>query len=112
MLNDRVQEALNQQLNAELYSAYLYLSMSSYFQATDLPGLANWTRVQAQEEQMHGLKIYDYINDRGGRVELLPIEGPPIEWDSPQSVFEQVYAHEQKVTGLINNLVHANGLIL
>jgi len=105
MISDKTAAALNSQLNAELYSAYLYLSMEAYFQASNLTGFANWMRVQAQEEQFHAMKFYDYINERGGRVILEQIEAPPGEWDSALAVFEAVSAHEQKVTALINQLV-------
>lgn len=106
MMNEKIQDALNEQLNAEMYSSYLYLSMSAYFQGTDLAGFANWMRVQAQEELMHAMKFYDYINERGGRVTLKEIAAPQIAWKSPQAAFEHVYSHEQKVTGLINDLVN------
>jgi ferritin len=106
MLNKKIQPALNQQLIAELYSSYLYLSMSAYFQSVNLPGFANWMRVQAQEELVHAMKFYDFINERGGRVMLQQIEAPPTEWSSPLDVFENAYKHEQKVTGLINDLVN------
>jgi ferritin len=105
MLKENMLKALNSQLNAELYSAYLYLSMEAYFESIDLSGCANWMRAQAQEELTHAMKLYDYIVQRGERVTLSTIEGPQIEWDSPVAVFEHVYEHEQKVTGLINNLV-------
>lgn len=105
MISKKIEEALNGQVNAELYSAYLYLSMESYFKSLNLDGFANWMRVQTQEEMVHAMKIYNFIDDRGGRVTLKPIEGPPIQWDSPRAVFEAAYAHEQKVTGLINGLV-------
>lgn len=105
MLKENVLKALNSQLNAELYSSYLYLSMEAYFESIDLSGFANWMRAQAQEELMHSMKFYDYIVRRGERVTLSTIEGPQIEWDSPLAVFEHVYKHEQKVTGLINDLV-------
>ena len=105
MISKKMQEALNGQLNAELYSSYLYLSMAAYFQDLNMAGFANWMRVQAQEEDMHAMKFYNFINERGGRVLLKPIEGPPTEWDSPLSAFEAVLEHEQKVTGLINDLV-------
>lgn len=106
MLNEKMQEALNEQINAELYSAYLYLSMVAYFESINLSGFATWMRVQTQEELTHTMKIYDFINERGGRVMLKPIAEPPAEWDSPLAVFEAAYKHEQKVTGLINNLVN------
>lgn len=106
MINTKMQEALNGQLNAELYSAYLYLSMAAYFESTNLSGLANWMRVQVQEEQFHAMKFFDYILERGGKVTLGAIEAPPSEWNSPLSVFEATLKHEQKVTGLINDLVY------
>lgn len=105
MLSDKMQEALNGQLVAELYSAYLYLSMAAYFDAAGLPGFANWMRVQAQEEVAHGMKFYRYVYERNGRVALGPIDGPPTDWDSPAAAFEHVLAHERKVTGLIGGLV-------
>ena len=105
MISKKTEEALNQQVNAELYSAYLYLSMESYFKSENLNGFANWMRVQTQEEVAHATKIYDFINERGGRVTLKAIEGPQTEWDSALAVFKATYEHEQKVTGLINDLV-------
>ena len=105
MLSEKLQDALNGQLNAELYSSYLYLSMSAHFQSINLGGFANWMRVQAQEELVHVMKFYDYVNERGGRVTLGPVEGPPTEWKSPLAAFEHAYEHERKVTGLINDLV-------
>ena len=105
MISKKIEEALNGQVNAEMYSAYLYLSMESYFKSLDLNGFANWMRVQTQEEMVHAMKIYDFINGRGGRILLKAIEGPPTQWDSPRAVFEAAYTHEQKVTGLINGLV-------
>ncbi len=106
MLSEKMQEALNGQINAELYSAYLYLSMSAYFTSINLPGFANWMRVQAQEEMFHASKFYDFVNERGGRVILKEIAGPPAEFDSPLAVFEATLGHERKVTGLINELVN------
>ncbi len=106
MLSKKLESELNKQLNAELYSAYLYLSMAAYYESKNLKGFANWMNVQAQEEQVHGMKLYDYINERGGRVQLAAIEAPPVEWSSVVDVFDNVYSHEQKVTGLINNLVN------
>jgi ferritin len=105
MISKKMEEALNGQVNAEMYSAYLYLSMESYFKSLNLNGFANWMRVQVQEELMHAMKIYDFINERSGRVTLKAIDGPPTKWKSPPTVFEAVYTHEQKVTGLINKLV-------
>jgi len=105
MLTDKMQKALNGQMNAELYSSYLYLSMNAFFKSVNLDGFANWMYYQAQEELQHALKFYDFICQRGGRVQLAQIEAPPSEWKSPLTVFEDTLAHEQKVTGLINDLV-------
>jgi ferritin len=105
MLSDRMEKALNGQVNAELYSSYLYLSMNAYFKSVNLDGFANWMYAQAQEELMHAMKIYDFINQRGGRTLLAAIEAPPDQWDSPLAVFEDTLKHEKKVTGLINSLV-------
>jgi len=105
MLSEKMQKALNKQLNAELYSGYLYLSMSADFEANGLPGFANWMRAQAQEEVMHAMKFYNYLNECGARVILAPIEGPPTQWKTPLAAFEFTTAHERKVTGLINDLV-------
>ncbi len=105
MISKKIEDALNEQVNSELYSSYLYLSMESYFKAQNLNGFANWMKIQTQEEVMHTMKIYDFINERGGRVLLKAIEGPPTDWASALAVFKAVYEHEQKVTGLINDLV-------
>lgn len=105
MSNKVLEKALNEQLNAEMYSAYLYLSMSAYFSDIGLDGFANWMRVQAKEEQFHAMKFYDYINERGGRVLLSAIKAPKTEWDSPLACIEAVLEHEKHVTYLINNLV-------
>jgi ferritin len=105
-MDEKMVEALNSQLNAEMYSAYLYLSMGAYFEDLDLSGFANWMKVQAQEEMTHAMKIHDYIIQRGDRVLLTKIEAPQTEWESPVNAFEHVYEHEQKVTGLINQLVN------
>ncbi len=105
MLKPKMQEALNEQVNAEFFSAYLYLSMSAHFESKGLPGMAHWMRMQFEEEQIHALKIYDFINERNGTVILTEIEAPKTQWGSVLEVFEYTYEHEQKVTGLINNLV-------
>ena len=105
MLKKKVQDALNKQVNAELYSAYIYLSMAAYFESFSLAGFANWMRCQTQEEILHAMKIYDFINERGGKVALKPIEGPKTAWKSPLEAFQDAYKHEQKVTGMINKLV-------
>ena len=105
MVNQKIQEAFNKQINAELYSSYLYLAMSAYFMSISLTGFANWMRVQAQEELVHAMKFFDFVNERGGRVALGAIDGPPTAWDSPLQAFQDAYDHEQKVTALINGLV-------
>ena len=104
MLNPKVEAALNAQINAELWSAYLYLSMAAYAHANGNPGMGNWFEVQFQEEQDHAKIMFNYIIQRGGRVDLKPIEAVPTTWESPLAVFEATLAHEQKVTSLINNL--------
>jgi len=105
MLNAKIQEAFNKQINAELFSSYMYLSMAAYFESRSMPGLSNWMRVQAQEEVVHAMKFFDFINDRDGRVELAAIEGPPVQWDSPVHVFQHAYEHECKVSAMIHDLV-------
>ncbi|MCK9630197.1 MAG: ferritin [Methanoregula sp.] len=105
MISKTMESALNRQVNRELYSAYLYLSMSAYFETASMKGFAKWLRLQAKEEQGHAMKIYDYVIARGGVVSLEAIEAPKAKWASAGKVFEEVYAHEQKVTGMINNLV-------
>ncbi len=104
-MNMKVEKALNDQINAELYSAYLYLSMSSWFDSIGLRGFANWERVQAMEERDHALKIFDYVLSRGGRAIMQQIDAPQIEWKDAKDAFETQMAHELKVTSLINNLV-------
>lgn len=106
MITEKVQEALNNQLNAEFYSAHLYLSMSAWFDSAGLKGFASWMQVQFQEEESHALKIYKYILERGGNVVLKPIDAPPCQWDSPLAVFEATLEHEQKVTRFINDMVY------
>lgn len=105
MLSEKMQSALNAQVNAELYSSYLYLAMAAYFESQNLLGFANWMHKQSDEENTHGMKFYHYINNRRGLVSLSPIEGPKTEWASPLEVFEDSLAHEQKVTALINKLM-------
>ena len=104
-MNSKIESAFNEQLNAELFSSYLYLSMAAYFGSQNLKGMAQWMRMQAQEENMHGMKFFDFINERGGKVTLAKIKEPKTEWNSPLHVFEDTCAHESKVTGLINELV-------
>ena len=105
MISENMQKALNGQVNAEMYSAYLYQSMATWALDQGLKGLANWMDCQAKEEMVHAFKIYKYIAERGSRVRLTAIDGPPTDWASPVAVAENVLQHEQKVTGLINGLV-------
>ncbi|MBN1433180.1 ferritin [Candidatus Fermentibacterales bacterium] len=104
-LDDRMQSAINSQINAELYSAYLYLAMSAWFDSRDLPGMCGWMKLQASEEVEHAMKLFDYLCERGGRVALDAIEKPVGEWESPLAAFEAAYEHELHVTSLIHGLV-------
>jgi len=104
MLGKKLEDAINEQINKEFYSSYLYLSMSAYCEAESLPGFADWMWAQAQEEVGHAMHFFDYVNARGGRVVLKAIEMPPPIWKSPLEMFEQVLEHERKVTGMINRL--------
>lgn len=105
MISKKMEDAFNSQVAAEFYSAHLYLSMASYLDSIDLPGFANWMRIQYQEEVTHGEKIFDYVIERDGRAILKGFEAPPEEWKSVLEVFEEAYKHEQKVTSLIHGLV-------
>ncbi len=104
MLNEKVEKALNDQIRAELYSAYMYLTIAAYFEHINLGGHAHWMKLQSQEETEHAMRIYSFVNETGGRVALKAIEKPPADYDSPLDVFEKTYQHEQKVTRLINEL--------
>ncbi len=104
MLSKTIQDAVNEQIKNEIQSAYLYLAMSAWSEAKNLPGMAKWLRVQWQEELAHGLKLFDFVYDRGGQVVLQGLEKPKAEYTSPRDVFEQVLAHEQKVTAMIHRL--------
>lgn len=105
MISQKMQDALNGQVNAEFYSAHLYLAMAAYFESIDLPGAASWMRVQFQEEQAHALKIVDYVIERDGQAAIKGFDDPPTQWDSVLDAFQTAYAHEQHVTALINGLV-------
>lgn len=104
MFSEKLQQAINEQINAELYSAYLYLSMAAYLEDINLPGFAHWMRIQHDEEMIHAMKFFDFLVDRGGRVLLKGIDAPPTEFDSVVDVFEKALEHEQHVTALINDL--------
>lgn len=98
-------DALNEHMNKEMYSAYLYMSMSAFCDSSGLKGFANWFMVQYHEEMFHAMKISEYIQSQGGKVKLLKIDEPPHVWESPLDVFEKTLAHEQMVTRLINDLM-------
>jgi ferritin len=104
MLQDSVQQALNAQVKHEFYSAHVYLSMCAWFEDQGLPGFATWMRMQYQEELTHGIKIFDFINDRGGKVVIEGIDAPPTEWKSPLAVFEAAYESEKSVSRSIDDL--------
>jgi ferritin len=106
MLSKKIENAINKQINAELWSAYLYLSMSAHFESINLGGFANWMRVQAQEELGHAMKFYHHVVERRGRVTVTAIAAPTISWKSPLNAFEDAFKHEQKVTGMINDLAN------
>lgn len=105
MISSKMAKAINDQINRELYSAYLYLAMSAYFEEMSLKGFAGWFRVQYQEEVAHAVKFFDYLCEQGARVELQAIDKPPVSFKSPLAVFEQSYKHEQFVTKNIWALV-------
>lgn len=105
MLTEKMNDALNEQVKWELYSSYLYLSMSAWCAEKGLEGFAQWMRAQAQEELFHATKFYDYILERGGHVVLHAIDSPPSEWENVLAVFEDTLSHEREVTRRINELV-------
>ncbi|MFH2021464.1 MAG: ferritin [archaeon] len=104
-ISKKIQEVMNKQINHEFYSAYLYLGMAAYFENQNLKGFANWMKKQAQEEMTHGMKFFNFINERNGEVSLEMVAKPAGKWKSPLQVFEEAYAHELKVTELIYNIV-------
>lgn len=104
MIKQSVQDAINEQIKEEFYSAFIYLSMSAYFEQINLSGLAHWMRVQYQEEEEHALRLFQYLNERGGKVQLKAIPEPPTTFKSPLDVMEQALNHERHVTSLINDL--------
>lgn len=104
MLSKKLQEALNKQINEEYYSSYIYLAMAAYLEDGNLDGCAHWMRMQAAEEYQHAMKIFDYLIDRGGRVELREVKAPPKEWESPLAVFKASLEHEKFMTTNINKL--------
>jgi ferritin len=105
MISDKMQKALNDQINAELFSSYLYLSMVAYLETENWSGLAGWMKVQSQEEYGHAMKLFKYLNDVDGKVVLEVIEKPKLEWKSAQEVFEEAHKHELYITERVNKLV-------
>ena len=104
-LDPELEAGLNKQINEEMFSSYMYLSMAAYFESENLPGFANWMRVQTQEETLHATKFFDYVNERNGRVLLTKIKGPPVQWKSPLDAFSEAYKHEKHISGCIRSLV-------
>ena len=104
MINKSLQDAMNDQINKELYSSYLYLSMAAFLEEKNLPGFAHWMRIQEAEEREHAMKFYDYMVERGGRVTLKAIDAPKTEWKSMLELAEEVAAHEAMVTASIYTL--------
>ena len=105
MVSKKMIDALNNHLNEEFYSSYLYLSMATYFEDKNLNGFANWFKLQSQEEWAHGMKFYEFINQTGGKVTLKAIKAPKTSWKSIMDAFKETLAHEKHITGLINKLV-------
>ena len=105
MINEKLQEAFNDQINKEFYSEYLYLAMKIYFQEQNLQGFVNWFDVQVQEEHAHAMGMFDYLNERGGKIELRAIDKPVVEGNTPLEIFEHVLRHEEYVTSRINHLM-------
>ncbi|MCK5124657.1 MAG: ferritin [candidate division Zixibacteria bacterium] len=105
MISKKMEDAFNDQITAEFYSAHLYLSMSAYLESIDLPGCAHWMRIQYQEEVSHASKMFDYLIERDGRAIIKGLDAPQVEWKSILDIFKATFEHEQNVTGLINNLV-------
>ena len=105
MLKDSMLKSLNKQINEEMFSSYLYLSMAAYFESINLKGFAHWMRVQSREETSHAMKFFNYVIEAGGNIELQAIAAPKIKWESPLKIFEESLAHEKKITALIYSLV-------
>jgi ferritin len=103
-MSKAVQDAINEQINKELFSSYLYLAMAAHFEENNLPGFARWLRIQAAEENEHGMKFYEHLLERGGHVELKAIAAPKTGWKTSLEAFQEVQAHEAKVTASINAL--------
>jgi len=105
MIKEKVLDAINSQINAEIHSAYLYLSMAAYFKSVNLEGFAAWMNVQVEEELEHAGKFYNFVHQRGGKVILTAIDGPKTQWSSTREAFEDALKHEQYITRRINDLM-------
>jgi len=105
VIKPKIESALNNQMNKEFYSSYLYLAMAAHFEAKNMKGFAHWMRVQSQEEYGHAMKIYNYLVERAGKIALTTIEPPPATWKTHREVFEDAYKHEQTVSESINGIV-------
>jgi ferritin len=103
-IGTKMETAINKQIGEEFYSAYLYLSMAGYFESKNLKGFANWMKVQYQEEISHAMKLFDYVHERGGSIDLKAIEKPPSKWKSPLAAIQAAYEHEKKITKMIDKL--------
>ena len=112
MAPQQVVEAFNAHLNKEFYASYLYLSMAAYCQSINLPGFARWLRLQSQEELSHAMKFFDFLDDRGARVQLAGLQQPTADFESPLRLFEQILAHEQAVTREIDQLYGLAGSVM
>lgn len=111
MLNKKMEEALNAQIQEEIYSSYLYLSMAAYCAQKNFLGFAHWMKIQSKEEWGHAIKLLDYLNDRGGAVVLREIKKPPHDFKSIRNVIEMTLEHEKNVTGLIHKLFETAGSV-
>ena len=109
MISKKLETALNKQINEEIFSAYLYLSMSAYFLSLNMDGAAGWMKAQAREEMSHAMKFFDFLAEMGGRVSLLPVKEPEKNWKSPLAAFTAVSRHEQYITGCIDALYRLSG---
>jgi len=105
MFNKKIEKALNDQINEEIFSSYLYMAMSAYLKSINLNGCAKWMEAQVQEELTHAKKLYNFVFDRGGKVKFNQINEPKSKWTSLLNVFEEAYAHEQHITERINQLI-------
>lgn len=103
-MDPTIQNAINEQIQAELHSAYVYLAMSAHFSEQNLDGFARWMRLQAEEEREHAMRFFTYVLERGGHVELGPVDAPGSDFGTPLEIFEQALEHERKITGMIHEI--------